>query len=182
MRRLLVVLALLALAAACGGDDTGAVADTSAGTDATVAAPTTSAAAATTASPAGSAAPAGATLDVVTSGLGEILVDGDGFTVYIFGLDGPGTSACDAGCIQSWPPVPGGLVAGDGVDGSLIGSITRDDGSSQATYADRPLYRYAADTAPGDTRGQAVGDVWFVVGTDGEPITDAAAMSLYGDY
>jgi hypothetical protein len=49
-----------------------------------------------------------------------------------------------------------------GISGTLS-AIDRTDGSQQMTYNDIPLYYYAADTKPGDTTGQDVGDVWYVV-------------------
>jgi predicted lipoprotein with Yx(FWY)xxD motif len=64
-------------------------------------------------------------------------------------------------------------AAGDDLDASLLGTITRDDGSTQATYNGWPLYLYAGDTAPGDTTGQGITDeygLWYLIGPDGEPI------------
>ena len=67
-------------------------------------------------------------------------------------------------------------MIGDGaVDGSLFGTAARpDDGSEQATYNDWPLYHYAGDAEPGDTNGQGVNDVWFVVGADGSLVRTVA--------
>ena len=109
--------------------------------------------------------------------LGEILVDAEGRTLYVFTNDSPGESTCAEACADLWPPVeaPSELAAGEGVDEALVGTITRSDGASQLTYADAPLYRYSKDEAPGDTNGQNVGGVWFVVGADGKPITAPAA-------
>ena len=66
----------------------------------------------------------------------------------------------------------GDISVGEGVDASLLGSSERTDGSLQATYNGWPLYHFAADDAPGDTNGQLVGDVWFVIGPDGTPIRE----------
>lgn len=98
------------------------------------------------------------------SGLGNFLVDGKGMTLYLFTNDTPGVSNCSGGCLQAWPPllVDGDPAAGEGVAGKL-GVIVRADGSRQVTYNDMPLYYYAADSKPGDTTGQGVGGVWFVV-------------------
>ena len=68
-------------------------------------------------------------------------------------------------------------MAGDGVDGSLLGTTERDDGTTQVTYDGQPLYVFASDAAPGDTNGQGVGEVWFVVGPDGKTI-EAQAMTM----
>lgn len=110
-------------------------------------------------------------LAVAQSGLGEILVDGDGNTLYMFTPDDQGDSTCYGECADTWPPVSGDLAsAGEGIDAALVGTVERDDGSTQATYNGWPLYYFAPDSAPGDTQGQGVGGVWFVLGPDGEPI------------
>lgn len=109
-------------------------------------------------------------LEVGSSDLGEYLVDGDGNTLYVFMPDAQGDSTCYDDCETNWPPLTGGAEAGAGVDAQLIGSTTRTDGSDQVTYDGRPLYYFAGDAAPGDTTGQGINDVWFVVSPTGEPI------------
>lgn len=120
-----------------------------------------------------------ATVEVSESAdFGSILVDGEGMSVYVFMADtqDAGTSACtDAECTAEWPPLvtDGDPVAGEGVDEALLGTITRDDGSTQITYNGWPLYLFAEDTAPGDTNGQGVdefGGLWFLVSPAGEAI------------
>jgi predicted lipoprotein with Yx(FWY)xxD motif len=102
--------------------------------------------------------------------LGEVLVDSEGMTLYLFTQDSGESSACNAGCVDAWPPLlaDGAPSGGEGVDAGLLGTIEREDGSQQVTYAGHPLYTYAADSAPGDTVGQGVGDVWFAVDAAGE--------------
>lgn len=112
----------------------------------------------------------GVVVAVGSSDLGDILVDGEGRTLYVFLNDEQGESVCYDECEGNWPPLVGEPEAGEGVDASLLGTGEREDGSSQATYNDWPLYHYAADSASGDTNGQGIGEVWFVVGPDGEPI------------
>ncbi len=75
------------------------------------------------------------------------------------------TSDSSGGCLTAWPPLltSGDPRADDGVTASKLGTITRDDGSLQVTYNDLPLYYYITDVQPGDTTGQAVGGVWYVV-------------------
>jgi len=130
--------------------------------------------------------PAGdATVAVSDTDLGEILVDADGLTAYVFLSDeqDSGESTCYDDCEASWPPVvaDGEPVAGDGVDDSLLGTIEREDGSTQVTYDGWPLYLFASDAAAGDVNGQGVGGVWFVVGPDGKAIEDEApAMTTAG--
>ena len=68
-------------------------------------------------------------------------------------------------------------MGGDGVDGTLAVSA-RDDGSMQATYRGRPLYYWQGDTAPGDTNGQDVGNVWFVAMVDGSMPANPPALKL----
>jgi predicted lipoprotein with Yx(FWY)xxD motif len=126
-----------------------------------------------------------ATLAVADSDLGEILVDADGLTAYVFFSDEQGgPSTCYDECEAAWPPitVDGDPVAGDGVDASLLGTTERDDGSTQVTYDGWPLYLFASDAAPGDTNGQGVGEVWFVIAPDGEPVEDTQALAGGGAY
>lgn len=107
------------------------------------------------------------------SEFGTILVDGEGMVLYLFTQDTPNVSTCFDGCLAAWPILEGEPTAGEGVDDSLLGSIERDDGTVQATYNEWPLYYFAQDVAPGDTTGQAVNDVWWVIDTEGAAITTA---------
>lgn len=104
--------------------------------------------------------------------IGTHLVDGEGLTVYLFTEDSPGRSTCEGACLEAWPPVltSGPPVAGGGASQALLGTLTRPDGTLQVTYSGMPLYRFRSDMGEGDTRGQTVQGVWFVVGIDGEPI------------
>jgi len=112
-------------------------------------------------------------------GFGSILVNGEGMSLYVFMADtqNSGTSTCgdDDGCATDWPPLvtEGSPVAGEGVDATLLGTITRDDGTMQVTYNGWPLYHFSEDEAPGDTNGQGIdefGGLWFLVSPDGEAI------------
>lgn len=124
-----------------------------------------------TETPSASAAPA--VLTVAESALGEIIVDGEGMTVYVFDKDSVGTdtSACTGECAAKWPivTVESGDLVVEGVTGELD-TITAPDGSLQLTLEGLPLYYFANDVAPGDTFGQAVNDVWWVVAPDGTKI------------
>jgi predicted lipoprotein with Yx(FWY)xxD motif len=85
-------------------------------------------------------------------------------TLYIYTKDTPGTSVCYDQCAVNWPPliVTDPPTAPDGVTGKL-GTTTRKDGKLQVTYNDKPLYLFIGDTKAGDTTGQGVGNVWFIV-------------------
>ncbi|HEY8445590.1 MAG TPA: hypothetical protein VIL01_00625 [Thermomicrobiales bacterium] len=95
---------------------------------------------------------------------GSYLADADGMTLYMYTRDLPNQSNCYDQCAEAWPPftVEGELSLPEDVPGTL-GTITRDDGTTQVTYNEMPLYYWQADTQPGDTTGQGVGGVWFIV-------------------
>ena len=161
MRALVAAVAFTTLLAACGGNDDTASGDSS---------PSAASAPSTAGSPAASA-----TVQLADSELGSILVDADGMTLYLLESDTDGTGTCTADCAATWPPlIDDAPEAGDGVDDSLLGTTTRDDGEVQVTYDGHPLYGFASDEAPGDTEGQGVGDVWYVVDASGRAVTDAA--------
>ena len=134
------------------------------------------------------------TVTTADGALGAFLVDGDGRTLYLFTVDEPGVSNCDGDCLTAWPPLlsVGDPAAGGSADPALTGTIVRDDGSLQVTYAGWPLYFFAADAAPGDINGQGVNDVWFVVAPDGtmipndtaapEPTTESGPADTGGGY
>jgi predicted lipoprotein with Yx(FWY)xxD motif len=112
-------------------------------------------------------------LNVATDAkLGKILVDGKGMTLYMYTKDEPDKSNCSAGCLKAWPPflTQGNPMAGTGVDAKLIGSATLADGTKIVTYNKMPLYYWASDAKPGDTTGQDVNKVWYVVAPDGKPV------------
>jgi predicted lipoprotein with Yx(FWY)xxD motif len=109
-----------------------------------------------------------------TSDLGTILTDQSGRTLYLFTKDTPGTSTCYDQCAVNWPPLlasdQADLSLPDGVPGTL-GTTQRSDGTTQLTYNGMPLYYWIADQQPGDTTGQHVGGVWFVI----NPAADSPA-------
>ncbi|RNL73658.1 SCO0930 family lipoprotein [Streptomyces sp. I6] len=103
--------------------------------------------------------------------LGEVLTDGEGMTLYRFDKDSvdPVTSNCNGDCAKAWPVVAAGDVTpAPGTDASLIGSVTRADGTKQLTVGGWPMYRYAKDAKPGDANGQGVGGTWFASAPDGK--------------
>ena len=116
-------------------------------------------------------------IHVATTELGEVLVDGDGFSLYLFVPDGTDASSCFGDCATAWPPLGVEAVGtpGAGIDPALLGEITRDDGTAQASYNGKPLYLFSGDRAAGDTNGQGINDVWFLMGADGAGIGIPAA-------
>lgn len=99
-------------------------------------------------------------------GIGSYLADQNGMTLYLFKKDSAGKSACVAanGCLEKWPVFFADKIEpAAGVDAAAIGVITRDDGVKQTTYKGLPLYYFFKDKAAGDTLGQGVNNVWYVV-------------------
>jgi len=116
------------------------------------------------------AAGSGAALKTANVNGVTVVTNAQGFTLYSFAPDTVTASKCTGACAQIWPPVTGPATAGQGVTGNL-GTITRSDGSKQATYNGHPLYTYTADTAPGQAKGNGInvdGGVWHEVTTSGQ--------------
>jgi predicted lipoprotein with Yx(FWY)xxD motif len=161
--RAALLAALTVALAACGGNDDGA------------SGPAAPAAPETTAAQEAS----GATVAVASSRLGEILVDAQGRTLYAFTKDKGDQSACSGECATNWPALTGTATAGTGAQASLLSTSMQPNGTSQVTYDGRPLYHFAGDAKPGDTNGQGVGDVWFVLTADGALVQEKAAGGGY---
>jgi predicted lipoprotein with Yx(FWY)xxD motif len=119
----------------------------------------------------------GTTLTVKTIAGQQVVTNSQGFTLYWFAPDTSTTSKCTGSCATYWPPVKGPATAMSGVTGKL-GTITRSDGTTQATYDGHPLYTYAADSAPGQAKGNglnASGGLWYEMTVSGA--TPAASAS-----
>ncbi|MET9699744.1 SCO0930 family lipoprotein [Streptomyces sp. NPDC006529] len=104
------------------------------------------------------------------AGLGRVVTDSAGFTLYRFDKDTAkpaSTSACSGECATAWPPAPAKGVTAGPVPAASVGSLKRADGTEQVTIAGRPVYRFAKDTAPGQSNGQGVGGTWFAVTPEG---------------
>ena len=121
------------------------------------------------------------------SGLGTVLVDGQGFTVYLYEPDAQsGKSRCSGPCAVEWSPLtlPSGVSlprAGAGIDPSKLSTFKRSDGSIQVTYNGWPLYTWAEDTAPGQATGEGLdnlGGLWFVLSPAGNAIKKIGAGSI----
>ena len=96
--------------------------------------------------------------------LGSFLAAGNGMTLYSYTKDEKNISHCIEGCAVNWPPFyvdPTAVV--EGCESSDFATITRGDGRKQTTYKNMPLYHFINDKYPGDTLGQGLGKVWFIV-------------------
>jgi predicted lipoprotein with Yx(FWY)xxD motif len=99
----------------------------------------------------------------------KVLTNSAGRTLYWFVPDTPNKSMCNGSCATFWPPLKGPVTAGAGVTG-MLGTITRSDGTKQATYNGHPLYTYVADSAPGQDKGNGLkvnGGLWWNVKVSG---------------
>ena len=126
-----------------------------------------------------------ATVAVANSNLGNVLVDSQGRTLYLFGADMGTKSTCSGECAQDWPPLlaSGTTTVGNGAQASLLGTSTRSDAKQQVTYNGHPLYRFSGDHKAGDTNGQGInefGGVWSAITATGNQAT-GTAMSGSGD-
>ncbi|MFB4318217.1 SCO0930 family lipoprotein [Actinomadura sp. 21ATH] len=118
---------------------------------------------------------------------GPIVTDGKGRVMYRFDKDRVRKTNCFGDCKKAWPPVKftnWKKVKVEGVDRDLVGFIERaGDPACQLTIDGRPMYYFAKDREPGDTAGQGVQDVWWLVSARGEKITTAPdGGGGYGGY
>jgi predicted lipoprotein with Yx(FWY)xxD motif len=168
MKRTALGVALLLIASACG------TANSTDQTTSSIQPPTTDA----------PAKPSGA-LSASSFGADQILVAPNGGTLYVFEPDAQGDSTCYDQCEATWPPLVGTVEAGAGINASLIGETQRTDGAMQMTYNGWPLYSFANDAAVGDTNGQGLNGLWWVVspegtfvGKDGPPSDEGESFDL----
>jgi predicted lipoprotein with Yx(FWY)xxD motif len=130
----------------------------------------------------GTPAASSTALKTTTIGGAAVLTNAQGFTLYWFAPDTSTTSNCNGSCATFWPPVKGPAAAGTGVTGKL-GTITRADGSTQATYDGHPLYTYKGDTAPGQDKGNGLnisGGLWHDVTASGAAAPAPATSTSSG--
>jgi predicted lipoprotein with Yx(FWY)xxD motif len=112
---------------------------------------------------------------VASSGLGPVLVNQRGRTLYLFGKDKGGKSACKGQCAGFWPPLiaSGKPLATAGAKRSLLGTTKRSDGRLQVTYNHHPLYTFVKDTKKGQTNGEALnvfGGTWYAISAAGAKV------------
>jgi predicted lipoprotein with Yx(FWY)xxD motif len=127
--------------------------------------------AACTAAPVSTPAPSYTVTTMNKTDLGDYLVDGKGMTLYYFTKDTTGKSNATAPVIANWPIFyAASLVIPSNLKASDFGTITGFNGQMQTTYKGWPLYYYIKDQAAGDTVGQGVGGVWYVINPQNVPL------------
>jgi predicted lipoprotein with Yx(FWY)xxD motif len=136
-------------------------------------------AAALLATPASAASPRAKVLVRVTS-VGGVLADARGHTLYSYADDKGPTSACYGACTRLWPPLltTGKALAGLGTKAGLVGTTKRKDGKVQVTYAGHPLYFFAAETKPGELKGQGVEGSWWALAASGAKVKRTATTPV----
>ena len=117
-----------------------------------------------------------ATIGVANDNLGDVLVNSQGRTLYLFQKDSGTKSACTGACAAAWPPLRanGKPTVGNGADASLVGTTRRSDGKPEVTYNGHPLYLFVKDQKAGDTNGEGVnafGGSWYAVSPAGDQVS-----------
>jgi len=136
--------------------------------------------------PAGASSAASATISAKSvPGVGTVLVNGQGQTLYMMTSEKGGKITCTQanGCTQAWPEtlLTHGVTtakAGSGVQSSLLGTVKDASGNLEVTYNHWPLYTFSGDSGPGVAKGQALtsfGGTWYVLNGSGNPVTSRAA-------
>jgi predicted lipoprotein with Yx(FWY)xxD motif len=157
------VIPLTALAVGCGGSGNSTAATT----------------------PPKTASGQAATVGVANSSLGNVLVDSQGHTLYLFKKDTGTKSTCTGACAAAWPPLraSGKPTVGTGANASLVGTTKRSDGKPQVTYNGHPVYTFTQDTKAGETNGQGVtafGASWFALSSAGNQVSGQPSSSTGG--
>ncbi len=116
--------------------------------------------------------PLPAPMKTMDTKLGKVLTDSKGMTRYIFDKDAPGKSNCKGKCAKAWPPF---MAGADAKASGKFSIITRDDGSKQWAYDNRPLYSWFKDKKPGDVTGDGIKDVWHVVHPSGSGVRSSGS-------
>jgi predicted lipoprotein with Yx(FWY)xxD motif len=123
-----------------------------------------------------------ANVGISNTGIGQVLVNSQGHTLYLFKADQGTTSACSGECAGAWPPllVTGKPTVGSGVTSSLLGTTTRPEGNKQVTYNGHPLYLFVKDQKAGEANGQdvsAFGAAWFALSSAGNQVSAQPSSS-----
>ena len=128
---------------------------------------------------------AGAKVAVANTALGRVLVDSRGRTLYLFGKDRHGRSACSGKCAGFWPPLitSGKPLAKAGAKASLLGTTKRADGRLQVTYNHHPLYTFVKDIRKGQTNGEELdvfGAEWYAISAAGGKVAKSDTTTSNG--
>ena len=164
--RALLVVPLALFAAACGSSSSPTTTGNAASTS-------------TTGSP--HASPGLSTRKV--SGLGTILTNESGRTLYTYTPEKGGKVACTGSCATTWPPLTTAgqpSVSSTLVHANLVGTVANPSGGKIVTYAGWPLHTYSSDTQSGQVNGQGSGGVWYAISPSGQVITKSASSSSSG--
>jgi predicted lipoprotein with Yx(FWY)xxD motif len=171
--RVTVLTTAALLAGACGGGATSARDDAAPASSAQATTSTPASPTGTTPSGASAAAADGTAITTADSEFGTMLFDEPGQAIYLFDKETASRPDCYGECAAAWPPVltTGTPRAAGAARPDLLGTVQRDDGSMQVTYAGHPLYHYAHEEA-----GQVLchdvvefGGRWLVVTPEGTP-------------
>ena len=115
-----------------------------------------------------------ANVSTTHTGLGRVITNGGGHTLYLFEKDKRGHSACSGICATYWPPLlANGKTVATGVNKSLLGTIRRADGKKQVTIAGHPVYLFSGDSKRGQTNGEGLTDFgasWYALSPNGKKI------------
>ena len=114
-----------------------------------------------------------ASIGTADTPLGKLLVDGAGFSLYVYAKDTPTTSACTGSCATNWPAVLSGAAPtlGAGLDAGDFVLVTRADSTKQLSFYGHLLYHFGGDLKAGDTNGRGVNPSWHLVDSGGNPVT-----------
>src|ERR1700751_4315555 len=131
--------------------------------------------------PAGASSASSVTVSAKSvSGVGTVLVNGQGQTLYMLTSEKDGKITCTQanGCTQAWPETrlangATAATAGSGVQSSLLGTVKGASGNLEVTYNHWPLYTFSGDAGPGVAKGQGLtsfGGTWYVLNESGNPV------------
>ena len=154
------------VAAACSSSSTPAAGGTTASSTPSATASAKPAAAAS-ATPTSAASGTTLTLKTAKGKAGIWLTNSAGRALYLYTKDKGTTSECYGACAKAWPPLTTTgkvTISGKFTVPKDLGVTTRTDGTKQVTYGGHPLYYFAGDSAAGQTKGQGLEGVWFLIG------------------
>ncbi|MFL5790225.1 MAG: hypothetical protein ACJ76A_01865 [Actinomycetota bacterium] len=115
-------------------------------------------------------------------GVGTVLVEQNGHTVYLYTKDTGSKSTCTGTCASTWPALTSdGRATTTGGANGTVGTTKTTGGEQQVTYDGHPLYLYSGDQQAGEATGQGMGGVWFAVTPDGKPANSTSTTAIVGE-